>query len=91
MSLVPLEAMACARSVVATDVSGAREAIGDEAGAVVASGDLDALAEAVAERLRDPGRADAEGRAGRSRVEASFDLRQTTEAVAALYAQLRER
>ncbi len=90
MSLVPLEAMACARSVVAMDVTGAREAIGDEAGAVVAPGDLDALAEAVAERLRDPSRADTEGRAGRSRVEASFDLRQTTEALAALYLQLRE-
>ncbi|HEX9350564.1 MAG TPA: glycosyltransferase [Gaiellaceae bacterium] len=91
MSLVPLEAMACARSVVATDVSGTREAIGREAGAVVAPGDLGGLAEAVAERLRDPSRADAEGRAGRSRVEASFDLRQTTEAVAALYSQLRKR
>jgi len=90
MSLVPLEAMACARSVVATDVSGAREAIGDEAGAVVALGDLDALAEAVTERLRDTSRADSEGRAGRSRVEASFDLRRTTAAVGDLYAELIE-
>jgi len=91
MSLVPLEAMACGRSVVATDVSGAREAIGDEAGEVVAPADPDALAEAVAERLGDPSRADAEGRAGRARVEASFDMRRTTAALAALYAQLRER
>jgi len=88
MSLVPLEAMACARSVVATDVSGAREAIGDEAGAVVPTGDLDALAEAVSERLGDPSRADAEGRAGRTRVEASFDIRRTTEATAEIYAEL---
>ena len=90
MSLVPLEAMACARSVVATDVSGAREAIGDDAGVVVAAGDLDGLAEAVAERLKDPSLADAEGRTGRSRVEALFDMRRTTEAVAALYAEVKE-
>jgi glycosyltransferase involved in cell wall biosynthesis len=90
MSLVTLEAMASARSVVATDVSGASEAIGVEAGAVVAHGDLEALAEAVAERLRDPSRADAEGRAGRRRVEVSFELRQTTAAVAELYAELIE-
>jgi glycosyltransferase involved in cell wall biosynthesis len=91
MSLVPLEAMACARSVVATDVSGAREAIGDDAGAVVASGNPEGLAEALTERLNDPSLADAEGRAGRRRVEVSFDLRRTTEAVAALYAQVTRR
>ena len=77
MSLVPLEAMACSRSVVATDVSGAREAIGEDAGAVVPVDDLDALAEA-------------EGHAGRSRVEASFDIRRTTESTAGVYAELLE-
>ena len=90
MSLVPLEAMACSRSVVATDVSGAREAIGENAGAVVPVDDLDALAEAVAERLGDQSRADAEGSAGRSRVEASFDIRRTTESTADVYAELIE-
>jgi glycosyltransferase involved in cell wall biosynthesis len=88
MSLVPLEAMASGRSVVATDVSGAREAIGEEAGAVVALDDTAALAEATAERLLDRERADLEGRAGRRRVESSFDMRRTTEAFAALYERL---
>jgi len=44
----------------------------------------------VAERLGDPSRADAEGRAGRSRVEASFDIRRTTESTADVYAELIE-
>ena len=37
MSLVPLEAMASARSVVATSVSGIVESVPDDAGAIVAS------------------------------------------------------
>jgi glycosyltransferase involved in cell wall biosynthesis len=84
MSLVPLEAMASGRSVVATDVSGAREAIGDRAGAIVPVGDLEALVEAIASRLIDRDRADREGEAGRQRVETSFDVRLTTEKLAAL-------
>jgi glycosyltransferase involved in cell wall biosynthesis len=84
MSLVPLEAMATGRSVVATDVSGAREAIGDRAGAIVPIGDIEALVEAIAARLIDRDRADREGEAGRQRVEASFDVRLTTEKLAAL-------
>jgi len=88
MSLVPLEAMASGRSVVATDVSGAGEAIGEEAGAVVALGDTAALADATAQRLLDPERADLEGRAGRRRVESLFDMRRTTEALASLCERL---
>ncbi|MEK6274234.1 MAG: glycosyltransferase [Actinomycetota bacterium] len=88
MSLVPLEAMACGRSVVATDVDGVREAIGNEAGAVVPAGDTGALATAVAERLGDSELADAEGRAGRRRVESSFGIQETAAAFAALYEEL---
>ena len=84
MSLVPLEAMATGRSVVATDVSGAREAIGDRAGAIVPIGDVEALVEAAAARLLDRERADREGEAGRQRVETSFDVRLMTEKLAAL-------
>jgi glycosyltransferase involved in cell wall biosynthesis len=88
MSLVPLEAMASGRSVVATDVSGAREAIGEEAGAVVGRDDPDALATAIAERLIDPQHTEREGRAGRRRVESSFDVQRTTHALAELYQRL---
>ena len=85
MPLVVLEAMARCRSVVAAAADGVREALPDEAGAIVPIGDPGALAAAVAERLRDPARARAEGEAGRRHVEAHHDLRANLEAVASLY------
>jgi glycosyltransferase involved in cell wall biosynthesis len=88
MSLAMLEAMACARSVVASDVSGVRDALGSDAGAVVPVEDAQALADALANRLLDPGRTETEGRAGRARIEASHDIRKTTEAIAKLYLEL---
>jgi glycosyltransferase involved in cell wall biosynthesis len=69
MALVVLEAMARARSIVATDVAGVLETVPREAGAVVAVGDRTALARELVVRLRDGGRADAEGAAGRHSVE----------------------
>lgn len=88
MPLVLLEAMAVGRPVVAADVPGAREALGDRAGAVVPSDDPSALAGALVLRLTDPPRADAEGTAGRSRVEARFDRLRSAAAVARLYDEL---
>ena len=87
-SISLLEALARGRSVVASDVDGAREAIGDDAGAVVPVGDKTALADAIAERLLDPRPAEREGRAGRSRVERNHDLKQTTAKIAQLYSEL---
>ncbi|HEV3451456.1 MAG TPA: glycosyltransferase, partial [Acidimicrobiia bacterium] len=57
MSLTVLEALGCGRSVVATDVEGMREALGDDfpAGAVVPVGDTEGLVAAVVERLTTPG------------------------------------
>ncbi|WP_246107666.1 glycosyltransferase [Saccharothrix saharensis] len=83
MALVPLEAMACGRSVVAFDVSGVRQSVG-EAGAVLPAGDVAGLAEAVAVRLADPSAADLEGAHGRRRVELLFDRRQVADQVATL-------
>lgn len=88
MSIGMLEAMARGRSVVASDVGGAQEALGREAGAVVPPGDAAALANAIGARLRDPARAAAEGRAARERAERSHDLRTTTAALAELYKEL---
>lgn len=87
MSLAMLEAMARGRSVVSTDVAGARETIGDAAGAIV---DLDPqqLAAALAERLLHPDLATSEGRAGRRIVEAFHDAQTTLDAVASLYREL---
>jgi glycosyltransferase involved in cell wall biosynthesis len=82
MALVPLEAMACERSVVATDVDGVRETLGLEAGAVVPADDGEALRAALVRRLTDPEMAGREGRAGRARVVSWFNVWKTTAAVA---------
>ena len=91
MALTVLEAMARARSVVTTQVAGANETVGDAAGEVVGVEDAGALARALSERLADPVRADAEGRRGRERVEASYDLARTTSEVEDLYTQVLSR
>jgi glycosyltransferase involved in cell wall biosynthesis len=88
MSLSLLEALAAARSVVVTDVPGMREVVVDGVGAVVPPEDVDALAAALAARLGDPERADAEGAAGRARVESHHDRREQFEGIAALYGEL---
>lgn len=88
MSIGMLEAMATGRSVVASDVPGAAEALGREGGAVVPPGNTVALASAIGARLRDPARAAAEGRAARERAEKGHDLRTTTVALAMLYEEL---
>ncbi|MFE2755127.1 glycosyltransferase [Actinosynnema sp. NPDC059335] len=87
MALVPLEAMASGRSVVAFDVSGVRQSVG-EAGAVLPPGDVAALADAVAVRLADPDAADLEGAHGRRRVELLFDRRQAADHIATLVDKL---
>lgn len=88
MSIGLLEAMACGRSIVATDVPGATEALGDVSGPLVPPEDPDALAAAIATKLQDPGRAASEGRAARERVEQSFPLTATRAGVAELYEEL---
>lgn len=87
MSLSVLEARACARSVVATDVGGMREAIRAGTGVVVAFGDWAALAHALIARLGDQARADVEGAAARRDAERRFDIRATAARVAAIYGE----
>ncbi|WP_410599658.1 glycosyltransferase [Amycolatopsis sp. lyj-90] len=87
MALVPLEAMACARSVVAFDVGGIRQSVAD-AGAVLPPGDLGLLADAVAARLADPELARREGEQGRRRAELSFDRTRMTDQLAVLVDKL---
>jgi glycosyltransferase involved in cell wall biosynthesis len=87
MSIALLEAMARGRSVVATDVPGAREALA-ESGELVPAENPSALAAAISARLSDPTRAEAEGRAARQRVEQLYPLRSTRDAVAELYDEL---
>jgi glycosyltransferase involved in cell wall biosynthesis len=88
MALVPLEAMASGRSVVATDVTGVADSVPPDAGAVVAPGSPVELGRALAARLTDPARTDAEGRAGRAHVEAHHDAAAAGRAVAAVTMRL---
>jgi glycosyltransferase involved in cell wall biosynthesis len=74
--LVPLEAMSCARPVVASRSGGIAETVVDGVtGYVVARGDVDALADRVGRLLRDPALARRLGKAGRRHVEQHFDAR----------------
>ena len=84
MSLAMLEAMARGRSVVSTDVGGARETIGDSAGAIVER-DPGQFAAALIERLGNPALAAHEGTRARRIVEASHDVRVTLDEVARGY------
>lgn len=88
MALVPLEAMARGRSVVAFDVTGIAESVPDGAGAVVPPGDVEALATAVGARLRREVDPDHEGRSGRAHVEAEHDVARTADRLAAAYEEL---
>jgi glycosyltransferase involved in cell wall biosynthesis len=88
MALVPLEAMARGRSVVAFDVTGIAESLPPGAGEAVAADDVPGLAAAVAARLRPGADPDAEGRVGRAHVEARHDVRATAAQVAHAYERL---
>lgn len=85
LPLAAIEAMACGRSVVATDAIGIREGLGGDSGAVVPIDDGVALAGAIVQRLRDPATARREGQSGRRRVGRFHDLRVTPAAVERLY------
>ncbi|WP_030813957.1 glycosyltransferase [Streptomyces sp. NRRL F-2799] len=90
MALAPLEALACARSVVLSDVDGARESLPPALAGrcLVPPEDPDALAAAVTGLLCDaPLRADL-GTQGRRHVLTTHDVRLTAERIADLYRDL---
>jgi glycosyltransferase involved in cell wall biosynthesis len=88
LPLALLEAMACARPVVVTDV-GAVAGVVDRgrAGVVVAPGDIGGLANAIIGLLRDRVYAAQLGAAGRNIVEQRYDLRSTISSYLALCQQ----
>jgi glycosyltransferase involved in cell wall biosynthesis len=90
MALAPLEAMACGRPVVVTDVDGARESLPPElAPRCLVPPDRPArLADAVAELLFDPLLRESLGHHGRRYVLTTHDVRHAAEAVAAVYREL---
>lgn len=86
---VLLEAAACGRPLIATDVPGCREILQPGInGLLVPPRDSNALAEAIITLLRDPTRCHAFGEAGRLLVEREFSLPLVIERTLAVYDQL---
>ena len=86
---VLLEAAACARAVVTTDVPGCRDAIDPGVtGVLVPVRNAKALADALRELINNPARCKAMGDAGRRLAEASFDNRQVVAAHLRIYQEL---
>jgi glycosyltransferase involved in cell wall biosynthesis len=77
--------MALGVPVVAARVGGLPEVVGPDAGLLVPPGDPAALAAAVGELARDPGRRSAMGTAGRARVAERFSLDRQAELVHEAY------
>jgi glycosyltransferase involved in cell wall biosynthesis len=87
MALAPLEAMACGRPVVLTEVAGARECLppGQEPVPVEQPGPL---ADRIAALLLDPPLRARLGKEARAHVVATHDVRRTAEAVMEVYREL---
>ncbi|MDS1138798.1 glycosyltransferase family 4 protein [Pusillimonas sp. SM2304] len=84
-----VEAAACGRAVVTTDVPGCRDAITPGVtGVLVPVQDARALADAVLDLARDEDRRRAMGRAGRELAEGEFDIRKIAQVHLDLYASL---
>jgi glycosyltransferase involved in cell wall biosynthesis len=87
--IVPLEAMACAVPVLATDVGGHRDSVADRAtGRLVPPDDPRALARAARELLGDDALRRAYGAAGRARVLDRFTWRRVADGVEEVYRQV---
>ena len=86
---VLLEAMAMAKPVVATASGGTPEIVQDGVtGILVPPGDAGAVAAALENLLRDPGRAGSMGAAGRDRAVAHFTIEAHAENTMRAYAEL---
>lgn len=90
MALAPLEAMACGRPVVVTDVDGAREGLPPALvpHCLVPPGAPAALATAVTTLLVDAPLRTSLGHRGRAHVRTAHDVRHTTASITALYNDL---
>ncbi|MFD9371691.1 glycosyltransferase [Streptomyces sp. NPDC060020] len=90
MALAPLEAMACGRPVLVSDVSGARESLPPGQGrlCLVPPEDPTALAKALGRLLAEPPLLAELGEQARQHARTDFDVRRTTEAVTGLYHEL---
>lgn len=86
---VLLEAMACGKPCVTTDVPGCREVVSHgHNGLLVPARNAAALAAAIGELLADPRLRNEMGRRGRERVVQSFDQERVIEATLAVYREV---
>ncbi|WP_052424666.1 glycosyltransferase [Streptomyces fulvoviolaceus] len=87
MALAPMEAMACSRPVVVTDVPGAREILPPHhvPFAVVPLEDPGALAAAAARLLADPATSGALGEEAQAHIRRHYDVRQVVERMYTVY------
>ena len=84
--IVLLEAMACQKPCIGTDVGGIPEVIVDgKSGIIVDYGDVHALANAITELLSDARKRDAFGRFGRERVKEKFTWAKVVEQIEDVY------
>ena len=89
LSIALLEAMAAARPIVATEVSGTTQALRDgRSGRIVPPRDVEALAKAVKDLLIDPDRARPLGEAARETVRRRFSAERQAKAYLDLYSTL---
>lgn len=89
---VLLEAAACGRAVVTTDVPGCRDAIDPGVtGVLVPVRHAAALADALKGLISDPVRCQVMGNAGRALAESAFDVRQVVAAHLRIYQELIEK
>lgn len=84
-----LEAAACGRAVVTTNIPGCADAVVDGVtGLIVPAGDAAALAEALRALVVDPSRRAAMGIAARARAEAGYDQRAVAAQTLSVYSSL---
>jgi glycosyltransferase involved in cell wall biosynthesis len=92
MPLVPIEAAAMARPVVATSVDGTSEVIIDEVtGLLVPPGESEPLAQAIVDLLTNPAKCRRLGQSAQARAHEQFSLQRQIEETAGLYEQLLSR
>jgi glycosyltransferase involved in cell wall biosynthesis len=83
-----IEASACARPVIATNVGGVREVVSDGvSGKLIPPGEITAIADAVIELLQDPQLRARMGQAGRPLVQRRFDMYEWARRLADTYAE----
>lgn len=83
-----MEALSLGVPVIATTARGNRELVGDDAGLIVPTGDIRALAGAMDWLVDHPAEAEAMGRCGRARMVETYDLPQLLRRHEELYAAL---